>query len=274
MALSSERAYIRKAQYSYGWDWGPSFPTMGIWKPVYLWQPGRGWIESLRFETNRISKTSASGQIHLQLGGNPKNCLAVISLTNESQQIKFRHSLSGEKNITVDFRVNNPDLWWPNGMGKPHLYQLKVELLNSEERVIDNWSSKVGIRTVELVTRDRKKAVFQFVINKKPLFIKGANWIPADSFLNRVGTEKYRHLLQQAADAHMNMLRVWGGGIYEQDDFYRICDELGLLVWQDFMFACGGYPEFPRFVANVREEVTQTDITLTASSISGVVVRK
>ena len=174
--------------------------------------------------------------------------------------------------------IPEPQLWWPNNLGEQTLYTVEVELLGRDksrhyggdesrhyggdesrhygDRVLDACSKRVGLRTLRLDRHpDQWGESFQFVVNGVPFFAKGANWIPADAFVTRMTPERYRDLLQSTADANMNMLRVWGGGIYEQDDFYDLCDELGLCIWQDFMFSCATYPAFDEaFMANVRAE--------------------
>jgi beta-mannosidase len=150
--------------------------------------------------------------------------------------------------------VPNPQLWWPAGMGPQKLYTLRARLIVNN-RPSDELSTRVGLRTLELRQQpDADGKSFTFVVNGVPVFARGANWVPADSFPVRVTRERYRWLLESARDANMNMLRVWGGGFYESDDFYELCDELGLLVWQDFMFACSMYPGDEKFLASVRAE--------------------
>ncbi len=156
----------------------------------------------------------------------------------------------------VTLSIRNPKLWWPNGMGDQPLYRVLADLLDADDHLIDNAFRRIGLRTLELQReKDRWGESFRFAVNGVPFFAKGANWIPADAFAARVGLGDYEALLRSAAGAHMNMLRVWGGGVYESEDFYNLCDELGLCVWQDFMFACSTYPAFDRaFLRSVRAE--------------------
>jgi beta-mannosidase len=154
--------------------------------------------------------------------------------------------------------VFNPQLWWPNGYGGQPLYDVTVALYGPDGAPLDQHAKRIGLRTLELRRRkDKFGESFVFVVNGVPIFAKGANWIPADSFPNRVTPERYRFLLQSAAQAHMNMIRVWGGGFYEEEVFYDLCDELGLLVWQDFTFACAVYPTNARFVESFRQEAVE-----------------
>ncbi len=261
-----ERAVVRKAQYSYGWDWGPSFPTCGIWKPVYLLQQKRG-IETVWFDTIKTGKKKATVKIGVNLWG--------MLEQNDELEIVFRHySKDGveRRQAEVLFPVYNenslqlivedPVLWWPNGHGTPQLHKLEVRLKDEHGETIEAKTIVVGIRTIELVTSEDGEARFFFKVNGKPIFVKGVNWIPAHSFLPEVTDDTYEFYLKQAARANMNMVRVWGGGIYESDVFYQCCDRLGLMVWQDFMFACSAYPEDDGFLAQVKEEVRENILRL------------
>ncbi|HFE63726.1 MAG TPA: glycoside hydrolase family 2 protein, partial [Caldithrix sp.] len=258
VALSSARVYARKAQYSFGWDWGPSFPTMGIWRPVYLLQPDIAQIRTVRFHTLSLAEDSAQVQIDVELEGTPlPEATVQCKLENGEQHFSRKRKAGNQSKIVFRLRIDHPRLWWPNGEGEQHLYNLQIILQDRENRLLDTKSLRVGIRTVTLQTEENGKPAFRFFVNGRPIFARGANWIPADSFLPRVSQSKYRKLLLLARNAHMNMLRVWGGGIYEDNSFYQLCDELGLLVWQDFMFACGVYPHHREFLANIEEEFRQ-----------------
>ena len=155
-------------------------------------------------------------------------------------------------------RVPSPRLWWPNGQGGQPLYDLEVEAIGSRGSGIGRWRRRIGLRTITLERkRDKWGHSFQFSVNGRPVFAKGANWIPASSFVAGLARADYARDLESAAAAHMNMIRVWGGGIYESEDFYDLCDELGLMVWQDFMFACTLYPADADFIASSRMEAEQ-----------------
>ncbi|MCU7497086.1 MAG: glycoside hydrolase family 2 protein [Ignavibacteria bacterium] len=258
VALRSERVYIRKAQYSFGWDWGPCFITMGIWKPVYLLQKKTAAIEDVTFETLSLDASSAQVRIKVAMNENPApNYQLELKLECQDQKYEKRFSAEEKNQPKVTFRINNPKLWWPNNYGPQNLYTLSVRLLDEIGEVADEKVKKVGIRTVELQLKEDGSETFRFKINGQPVYAMGACWIPSDSFLPRVGEDVYQRLLSQAKEANMNMIRVWGGGVYEMDTFYNICDELGLMVWQDFMFACASYPENPEFLNSVKEEVKQ-----------------
>jgi len=256
-SINTERVYIRKAQYSFGWDWGPAFPTMGIWLPAYLIQEGEGSIKSVKFDTLQIDDNAAKVAIRLSFQlPTDQHFKVKLVLSNLNQKIISDLTVSENKEYKIELDIENPKLWQPNGVGAQNLYDLEISLINGENNVIDSVNKKVGIRTIELKLGKNGEHDFQLIVNKNPLFIKGVNWIPADMFLPRVSPDKYKILLQMAKDANINLVRIWGGGIYEVDIFYELCDELGLLVWQDFMFACAAYPEHDNFISNIKEEVT------------------
>ncbi|HKE57733.1 MAG TPA: glycoside hydrolase family 2 protein [Pyrinomonadaceae bacterium] len=249
--------YTRKAPYQFGWDWGPRFVTSGIWQPVMLesWDEAR--IDSIRVVTKELKTEAAQLSAEVEIDAT-NNLEATVVLENEtSRGVVARQAVSlkpGLNRVAVDFVIKNPAVWWPNGMGEHPLYNFQTRLLNQQE-VIDKAATQVGIRTLELRQQpDQWGKSFMFVINGVPVFAKGGNWIPADSFPTRITKERYRQLVTSVRDTNMNMLRVWGGGIYESDDFYNLCDEMGILVWQDFMFACSMYPGDKEFLDNVRQE--------------------
>lgn len=263
VALNSSRVYIRKAQYSFGWDWGPSFPTSGIWRKVYLQERPKVKIDSLVFNTKKISKSFAEVEVVTTFSfTSAKNIWACVSLSDEENVYEHKTPIQQSKNNKITFIIKKPKLWWPNGEGEQILYSLQVKIVDDKDVLLDEVKRKVGIRIVELILQDKGVSTFKFRINGKDIYCKGVNWIPADSFLPRVTEKKYSELLSFAKQANINMVRVWGGGIYENDEFYNLCDELGLLVWQDFMFACGAYPEHDEFISNVSKEVTQNVLRL------------
>jgi beta-mannosidase len=257
VTLNSERVYIRKAQYSFGWDWGPSFPTLGLWKPVYLVQRSKAYIQNISFNTIELKDDTAKVEVDVLIGGTDLEGLGVdVSLElDEQSSRKFSTSLKSDNKFS--FKINSPKLWFPCCAGEQSLYNLKVELKSLNGEQLDLVESKVGIRTVELILNVKNKSTFKFVINNEEIFIKGVNWIPADLFLPRLTAEEYLKLILLAKEANCNMIRVWGGGVYEQNYFYELCDEHGILVWQDFMFVCGAYPEQEEFLENINKEIHQ-----------------
>lgn len=254
--LNSYRAYIRKAQYSFGWDWGPSFPTSGIWRNVYIEEEAPTLIESTFFDTLSLSKSNANAKVRvkakIKCDNNSKKLLVV-----QLGELKKEINITGSNIYEIELGIKEPKLWWPNREGKQNLYELKLTLYDKKGEQLNSVEKKVGIRTIELITEEKKDNTFKLRVNGRDVFAKGVNWIPADSFLPRVDKSKYSKLLTYAKDANMNIIRDWGGGVYEDDYFYELCDELGLLVWQDFMFACGSYPEQKEFINSVKEEVEQ-----------------
>src|SRR3989440_6763700 len=247
----------RKAPYQYGWDWGPRFVTSGLWRPVSLeaWDAAR--VESLRVVQNQIGRDSAqlTAEVEVIADANVDATIIVDDLTDKTIAAQRRVNLTpGANRIALNINVPHPSLWWPNGLGSHPLYTFRARLLING-KLVDDASTRTGLRSLELrQQRDDAGESFTFVINGVPVFAKGGNWIPADSFPSRITKEKYRQLLESVRDTNMNMLRVWGGGIYESDDFYELCDEMGILVLQDFMFGCSLYPGDEAFLDNVRHE--------------------
>jgi len=251
------RVYVRKAQYHYGWDWGPTLLTAGLWRPVRL-----------ELYTTRIVEVAAPAEVSADL----KKATLPVTVTLSAAQSGATVAIElfdpkGKSVATIalpadgttlnhTFTVAKPNLWQPRGQGDQARYRLVITLRNGQT-ITDTHELRIGFRRLRLVQDpliDQPGTSFTFEINNVPLFCGGANWIPADSFTPRVTDDQYRDWLTLAADGNLTMLRVWGGGIYEADIFYDLCDELGLLVWQDFMFACGMYPAHAAFLASVRAE--------------------
>jgi beta-mannosidase len=230
------RFHIRKQQCSFGWDWGPRFATCGIFRPIRL----EAWSVN-RFTDVAVSQHHEAKNVTIHLSTNcaadarSSKYRATLSLTGE----EVAESSSSTKNFSFD--VKNPQLWWSSGLGGQPLYDLKVELIQ-DGVVHDVHTQRLALCEVKLDRHaDEWGESFQFTVNGTPIFAKGANWIPTHSFVND-GARHYNDLLSSAVAANMNMIRVWGGGIYEFDEFYERCLEKGLLIWQDFMFACATYP--------------------------------
>ncbi len=249
--------YTRKAPYQFGWDWGPRFVTSGVWKPVNLeaWDTAR--IEDLHIRQNDLSKEKAdlSAAVEVVAASALSATIEIENTTDKKIVASKQVKLSGGVNkIALDFAMANPRLWYPVGLGEQALYTFKAKLIINR-RAVDEETKRTGLRNLELRQKpDQHGISFEFVVNGIPVFGRGANWIPADIFPTRVTHEKYAKLLTSLRDANMNMLRVWGGGIYEDDYFYELADEMGILVWQDFMFACSMYPGDKAFLENVRRE--------------------
>lgn len=246
--------YTRKAGYHYGWDWGPRLVSSGIWRPVYLkaWDNAR--IHDLQIVQNKVNDDIANFTAILELESEDE-VLADIQIQNEGEELVATevHLRKGIHKYELNFDIENPKLWWPNGLGDQNLYHIKAQVnVNGK---IEEASRRIGIRTVEVVReKDEKGTSFFFKVNGVPVFMKGANYIPNDIFPSRVSKEQLEKVIHTAKTSNMNMLRVWGGGYYEDDLFYDLCDEAGILVWQDFMFACAMYPGNQDFLDNIRLE--------------------
>ena len=270
--------YIRKAQYSFGWDWGPKLPDISIYpveliaydevkiNSVYSVQAFKYNIDPLKIKNSEEISKICINSVKLRLifefdidtedlealAYNIKINLVAPDGNNISKIIALK-----SKNQYIDLNIDNPQLWWTHDLGDPNLYEISVSLEN--DNVIDTLTQKIGIRDIRLIRNsDEWGETFYFLLNGVPIFAKGANWIPIDSFIPRgkkLGL--YEKNLNQAKQANMNMIRIWGGGIYETDLFYELCDEMGLLVWQDFPFACAIYPKHEGFIEEVKKEAIQ-----------------
>ena len=242
---------VRKMACNFGWDWGPDLITAGIWRPAYLH----------RWHTARLGDVRVLAKVTGDTGAltvHPD----VVTATDDAVQVRVRvveQVTTGDGDVTVE--VPNVRRWWPRGYGDQPLYDVEVTLL-SGGTVLDTYTCRTGFRTVGMnTTPDEHGTSFVIVVNDQPILVKGANWIPDDCFPSRVSRDDYERSIRDATDAEMNLLRVWGGGIYESRDFYELCDELGVLVWQDFLFACATYAEESplrdEVIAEARENVAR-----------------
>ncbi len=260
-----ERAAMRKAQFGFGWDWAPRLPTIGIWRPVELRRERRAAIRGVHFYTLEIERLGNRAMVAVRVEverfatDGPLSATIALAPAPRGEPVAEQViALEGDVlSATAYLSVDAPRLWWTHDLGEPALYDLRVSL--GDSTYLAHHRSRVGIRTLGLDQSpdpaERGTRFFRFVLNGVPIFARGANWVPAESFVGAIEKERYEELLGAAREANMNMLRVWGGGIYEHDAFYDLCDEKGLLVWQDFMFACATYPEEPpQFVAEVDAE--------------------
>jgi beta-mannosidase len=244
------RSYGRKAQYSFGWDWGPRLATAGIFAPIYLEAVPDLAISDMHVTTSVATAKEARGHYNIEIDARVAATLplsAHLGGWSWSGTVKLKKGLN---KLKLAWKIPNPKLWWPRGYGDAHLYQAEVVLASGELA-----RCEVGLRVITLERKkDKAGESFGFAVNGVPVYAKGANWIPADSFLGRVTDERIEGLVAQARDANMTMLRIWGGGLYENETFYNACDREGLLVWQDFPFACNEVPELPWFVKLVKDE--------------------
>ncbi|KAK3303117.1 glycoside hydrolase family 2 protein [Chaetomium strumarium] len=262
------RGPVRKAQYHWGWDWGPILLTCGPWKPVRL-ESYVSRIEDVRVDYDirmshglpvvleitvqaRVVGPAAAVEVELVLPGEQTAAL----------RDRKENPAGGEPSwlyTSTRLSMEKPPLWWPRGYGPQQLCKLRVRSMASDgSTVLAEEHQTLGFRKVELIQeKDQFGQSFYFRINGVDVFCGGSCWIPADSFLPRISAQRYRDWIQLLADGNQNMVRVWGGGIYEPDAFYTACDELGILVWQDFMFACASYPAYPDFLSSVAAEARQ-----------------
>jgi beta-mannosidase len=244
----SIRSYIRKAQYSYGWDWGVRLPTSGIWRPAYIERYSRarltGCTAYLDEKDDKNGMVRVSGYVVSSAEiGDPRSYRVEVRLDGAVVSEFPVERARNDVRFEGAFPLENVRLWFPNGLGEQYLYQFEF-ILKYEGVPVCSEKTKIGLRAVTLTReQDAEGESFIFTVNGKHVFAKGANWIPADAILTWIQPEDYSRLLHMARDANMNMLRVWGGGIYEDKEFYALCDELGIMIWQDFMFACAEYPD-------------------------------
>lgn len=253
--------FTRKAPYSYGWDWGIRMVTCGIWRPVYLQFADRAVVEDYFVHQQSVSAERVEVD----------NRLEINNISNHTQQavVRVTYSYTGEpdKNVeqTVELQpglnhislpvtVERPHLWMPNGWGEPALYMFEASV-SVDGQVVSQKSHQIGLRSIRVVQEEDKDGQsFYFEVNGVPMFAKGTNLIPSDALLPRVTRQRYSRLLEDVQSSNMNMIRVWGGGIYEDDAFFEEADRRGILVWQDFMFACTTYPHDPAFLRRVEAE--------------------
>ncbi len=248
--------YTRKAAYQFGWDWGPRFVSSGIWRPVFIrkWNDVR--IKDISYQTDQIKEQQANLSFTFEILSNLPNTNASLNIAGSTFNINLKNGLNI---IKRSINIDNPKLWNPINYGNQHgykeVYNLTVQSENNRPIVIQD-SLSFFIRKIELVNEpDAIGTSFYFKVNNVPFYAKGANYIPQDIFPSRVDSSQYEYLIKQAVDANFNMIRVWGGGIYENDYFYDLCDQYGLLVWQDFMFANSMYPKDNDFKENIKEEI-------------------
>lgn len=242
---------LRKAHCMFGWDWGPRLPDAGIWRDISLIG-----IDTARITGVYISQTHSDGHVSLHIA-------TTIEMVRPGEDVNVNATVTSPDGQTwktsgtdTDISIDNPQLWWPNGLGRQPLYTVRVELSRSGQ-TLDIWERRIGLRTMSVcIRKDEWGESFAHEVNGVTFFAMGADYIPEDNILSRINPNRTRRLLQDAADAHFNVIRVWGGGYYPDDFFYDICDELGLVVWQDFMFACAVYNLTDEFEQNIRAEIT------------------
>jgi beta-mannosidase len=252
-----QRLCTRKAQACYGWDIAPRLVTIGIWRPVELIVCDEIEILDSWISTKNIKGKKVEVELELDIGyvGNDSREIEIeIELYNQKRNVELNIDSVTTKRKEVFF-LEDPPLWWPHNHGKPNLLPYSISI-KENEKIIDHVESRFGVRTVELVqdTKQNGGKSFYFKINDKPIFLKGMNWTPSDAIYARITDERIEKLIDTVLKSNINSLRVWGGGFYESHKFYNLCDEKGILVWQDFMFACGVYPQDDVFISDVADE--------------------
>jgi beta-mannosidase len=248
---------IRKMAANYGWDWGPDVATAGIWKPIGI----QSWSGVRLSRVRPLASVEATtgvltSHVELEWAGaeDLDRALVRIEVAGATSSATV---VAGQDGAVVLTRVSDAALWWPRGYGEQPLYDVQVTL-EAGGTALDRWGARVGFRTVQLDTAaDEHGSPFALSVNGAPVYVRGANWIPDDAFVTRITPERYERGVRDAIEANMNLLRVWGGGLYESEDFYRVCDELGVLVWQDFLFACAAYCEDEPLRSEVEAEARE-----------------
>jgi len=249
---------IRKAACNFGWDWGLDAASAGIWKPVSLTSWSTARLATVR-PVVTVDGTTGHVAVHVELDRTDDTELeltATVAGATGTTRIT-----DGGRSAVLELSVDDAELWWPRGFGDQPLYDLEVTL-SADGGLLDDRTQRIGFRTIDVqLDRDDDGTSFRFVVNGQPVWIRGANWIPDDAFITRVDRARLAQRMDQAEFANMNLLRIWGGGYFESDDFYELCDERGILVWQDFLFACAAYAEeeplWSEVEAEVRDNVTR-----------------
>lgn len=249
--------FARTASYEYGWDWGPRLVTFGIWRPVLLETWNRQKISNVWHIQNDVTAQRAKLSTIVEVEASEDMPDAIVAISANGKQLASRATSlkRGMNKVRMDYTMNKPRLWWTNGLGEAYLYDFKTTLKGKDGKVIDSATEDIGIRSLKLHNdKDKYGHNLYFELNGQPLYAKGSDMIPNDNFLSRCNDSVYHAVVRDAKAVNMNIIRVWGGGEYEDDAFYKECDKNGILVWQDFMFACCTYPADSAFLASVKEE--------------------
>ena len=247
--------FARKAGYHYGWDWGPRLVTSGIWRDIDLVTWNGLKIDNVQYIQKEVNAKKADVDVIVRILADEDVSDARITVSADGKKIasKKSHLKQGVNKVEMNVSVRNPVLWWTNGLGDPYLYDFQTMVEVKGDIVSRN--DEIGLRSLKMVAEpDEYGTSLYFELNGQPVFMKGVDMVPLDNFLPRITKEKYEKHVLDARDVNMNMIRVWGGGVYEDDYFYKLCDRNGILVWQDFMFACSTYPADSVFLANIRQE--------------------
>jgi beta-mannosidase len=260
----SIRAVVRKPQFHFGWDWGPRLVTSGITKPIEWIAYDDARLVDFYFKQTEVSEQQAELQFraHIVATANDTLLVRVKGKTSGGAWSEELITEQGSNEVSFPIRIQTPQLWWCNGQGASNLYAFEIEVLKNG-KVLQHADELIGLRDIRLITqRDSIGESFYFQLNGLPVFAKGANYIPIRYFPGEATYDDYFKLITQCKEANINMLRVWGGGVYEDEMFYDLCDQYGILVWQDFMFACSMYPGDEAFLKNVNSEAEEQVIRL------------
>ncbi|HLS03787.1 MAG TPA: hypothetical protein VK030_03405 [Actinomycetales bacterium] len=256
---------MRKMACSFGWDWGPELPAVGIWRPVRLetWSGAR--LASVRVDSTVDENENGILDVvaHLERAANAEALVVRASIAGLADLNVEAQVAAGSNEVSFSIKASDVERWWPRGRGEQVLYDLDVALVSENEIMIDSWSRKIGFRSVEWrQERDEHGESFELHVNGEPVFVRGMNWIPDDAFPHRISREQYERRIKQAEGMGVNLLRVWGGGIYEADDFYEVADERGMLTWQDFTLACAAYAEEEPLYSEIEAEARENIVRL------------
>ncbi|MCJ7825449.1 MAG: glycoside hydrolase family 2 protein, partial [Anaerolineales bacterium] len=251
--------YVRKAPCQFGWDWGPQLPPIGVWKDIRLEGYQGARIAEVRLSQQHAgSQVTVEASVTVQIWEEAPRSAVMRLVAPDGSVFETSAAVAAGNESTLRVGIPDPQIWWPNGYGPQPLYRAIVELYQADV-LLERREYQLGLRTLELRQQpDEWGTSFTFIVNGLPIFAKGSNWIPADSFPTRISDAYLEGLIRAAAETHQNMLRVWGGGFYEEERFYDLCDRYGILVWQDFIFSCSVYPfNDADFVENIRVEVVE-----------------
>ena len=251
--------YVRKAPCQFGWDWGPQLPPIGVWKDIRLEGYQGARIAEVRLSQQHAgSQVTVEASVTVQIWEEAPRSAVMRLVAPDGSVFETSEAVAAGNESTLRVGIPDPQIWWPNGYGPQPLYRAIVELYQADV-LLERREYQLGLRTLELRQQpDEWGTSFTFIVNGLPIFAKGSNWIPADSFPTRISDAYLEGLIRAAAETHQNMLRVWGGGFYEEERFYDLCDRYGILVWQDFIFSCSVYPfNDADFVENIRVEVVE-----------------
>ncbi len=256
---------VRKMACSFGWDWGPDLQTAGLWRPVRVerWRVAR--LAQVRPVVTLAADGTGRAELHVTVerSGLPGGDAPLTVRAQVADVVVTAPVAPGESTATLVVEVPHAPVWWPVGHGDQPLVDARVTLTTADHGELGRWHRRLGFRDVRLDRgRDEHGTRFTLVVNGRPVFVRGANWIPDDHLLTRITRERLERRVDQALGAHLNLLRVWGGGIYESDDFYDVCDERGVLVWQDFLLACAAYPEESPLLEEIEAEARENVVRL------------